>query len=137
MLISVSVPRYDQCYLYDTCKNFQYRALHVMKKIYIWIHIFHVTGGAPTSQLLILLIRIRRMVTGRLYCNLLLTTGFLKMKREKRCEMKADSITCNLYCHAMFAITSSSLKPFKYIRVHARLQHFSWQYSLQKIIQMK
>lgn len=35
-----------------------------------------------TSQLLVLLISVWRMITGRLYCNLLLTTGFLYNERE-------------------------------------------------------
>lgn len=57
------------------------------------------TGWAPTSQLLILLVCIRRMVTGRLYCNLLLTTGFLQIedmrhKIRQRYLFPCDS--CNL-----------------------------------------
>lgn len=93
--ISFTVPRYHQYYLYDIKKNsIQSTVSYEIK--YLWIHIFHETRWAPTSQLLILLIRVWRMVTGCLYCNLLLTTGFLQIKRKTSHKTKSSSITCNL-----------------------------------------
>lgn len=82
VLISFIVPRYyHQYYLYDIKKKSIQSTLNY-KIMHLRIHIFHETGWAPTSQLLILLIRIWRMVTGCLYCNLLLTTGFLQIKKK-------------------------------------------------------
>lgn len=83
---------------------------------HLWIHIFHETGWAPTSQLLILLIRVWRMVTGCLYCNLLLTTGFLQIKRKASHESQNQPALPAICISTWLMQLSSNLKS---------LSHFS------------